>query len=56
MVAKTYRPLHASQVRKNPSHYGVRLGLSTAELDAWIKEKLILGNVKKLSQHGMVRH
>lgn len=43
------------QVRKNPSAYGVSgHGLSEQAIEKFLKDQLILSNIKQLAKYGMV--
>ena len=42
------------RLQRDPARYGVPCQPTTAALDAWLRERLVLGTVHELAQHGMV--
>lgn len=51
-------PPFPQRARRDPVRYGLPAALvraPPAELDAWLRERLILGTVRELAAHGLVR-
>ena len=47
----------ALQVRKSPTHYGLPANVRTdAALEHTLRDKLVLENIRNLTQYGLVRY
>lgn len=40
--------------QRDPARYGVPAQLAPDALDAWLRDRLLLGCVRELAEHGMV--
>lgn len=48
--------LHASPcLQRDPGRYGVPRQPTTEALDRWLRDRLLMGCLRELAEHGMVR-
>ena len=48
-------PAAALYVQRDPGHYDVPSQATTDELDRWLRDRLLMGCLRELAEHGMVR-